>query len=135
MLAYDPDGEVDANLLSMTKAAENVSTGQVTFAARDSEFGGNSIKNGEILALDGGKVAFVDKEIEHATVKLARQLAAARHSAGLETAFVTVMYGEDVTEDEAEAVGAAIRQRLGDEVEVSVLNGGQPVYYYILSVE
>ncbi len=135
MLAFDPEADVETNLLAMTKAAEAVSTGQITFAARDSEFGGNEIHKGEILALDGGKVAFVDKEIEHAAVKLARQLAAARHSAGQETSLVTVFYGEDVTEAEAEAVCAGIRQKLGDAVEVSAVAGGQPVYYYILSVE
>lgn len=135
MLAFDPESDVESNLLGMTKAAEAVSTGQITFAARDSEFGGNAIHKGEILALDGGKVSFVDKDIAHATVKLARQLAAARHSAGQETALVTLFYGEDVTEVEAEAVCTTIRQKLGDSIEVSAVAGGQPVYYYILSVE
>lgn len=131
MLNYDPEADVEANLLAMTQAAENVSTGLVTFAARDSEFGGNTIHKGEILALNGSKVDFVDKEVEHAAVKLARHLAAARE----DTSFVTVIYGEDITETEAEAVAAGIRQRLGDEVEVSVVAGGQPVYYYMLSLE
>ena len=135
MLAYDPEASVKANLLAMTRAAENVSTGQITFAARDSEFGGNAIHKGEILALEGSKVAFVDKDITRAAVKLTRQLAASRRSNGQETSFVTVMYGEDITEEQAAVVCEGIRQKLGPDVEVSALFGGQPVYYYILSVE
>lgn len=135
MLNYDPDSGVEDNLLAMTKAAENVSTGQVTFAARDSEFENNEIHKGEILALEGSKVSFVDKEIEHAAVKLTRQLISGRHSNGRDTAFVTVIYGADVTESDAEAVAEAIRQKVGEDVEVSAVNGGQPVYYYIISVE
>ncbi len=135
MLNYDPDGSVEENLLTMTRAAENVSTGQITFAARDSEFGGSAIHKGEILALDGSKVAFVDKEIEHAAVKLTRHLVSARNAAGQSTSFITLMYGEDTTEAEAEAVCEGIRAKLGTDIEVSALPGGQPVYYYIISVE
>lgn len=135
MLSFDPDAKDDDNLLAMTRAAENVSTGQVTFAARDSEYGGGKIKKGEILALDGSKVAFVDKEVTHAAVKLTRQLASSRRSAGKDTSFVTVMYGADMTETDAEAVCEGIRAKLGADVEVTAIPGGQPVYYYIISVE
>ena len=131
MLTYDPDASVEDNLLVMTKAAENVSTGQITFAARDSEFGGHTIHKGEILALDGSKVSFVDKDVTHAAIKLTKQLANARK----ETSFVTLMYGEDVTEAQAEEVCEGIRRKLGEDVEVAAIPGGQPVYYYIISVE
>lgn len=135
MLTFDPDNEAEANLVEMTKAADNVSTGQVTFAARDSDYEGYAIKEGEILALDGGKLAFVDTDVAHATAKLAKTLANNRKQAGKETSFVTVMYGADITEDAAENVANAIREKLGDEVDITVINGGQPVYYYILSIE
>lgn len=135
MLNFDPDASVEDNLLAMTRAAENVSTGQVTFAARDSEFAGSPIRKGEILALEGSKVAFVDKEIEHAAIKLTRHLVSGRHSAGKDTSFITLMYGADTTEAEAEAVCEGIRAKLGNDIEVSAIAGGQPVYYYIISVE
>src|SRR5699024_1027711 len=74
MLSFDPDADVEKNLLDMMKAADNVSTGSVTFAARDSDFGGHTIKAGEILALDGGKVTFTDTDISHAAIKLTKNM-------------------------------------------------------------
>lgn len=135
MLAFDPESDDNDNLVEMMKAADNVSTGQVTFAARNSDYEGYAIKEGEILALDGGKLAFVDSDIAHATVKLAKTLASSRRSNGQEINFITLMYGEDITEEEAETVADGIRQKLGDDVDITVLSGGQPVYYYIISIE
>ncbi len=135
MLAFDPDSDVEANLIAMQKAADNVSTGSLTFAARDSDFEGHKIKEGQILALDNGKLSFVDNDIAHAVPKLAKTLATGRRLAGKELNFVTVIYGEDVTEEEAEAACEGIRAKLGEDVDVSALPGGQPVYYYFLSME
>lgn len=135
MLAFDPDGEVETNLIAMQKAADNVSTGSVTFAARDSDFEGHKIKEGQILALDNGKLSFVDTDVSHAVPKLAKTIANGRRLAGKELNFVTVIYGEEVTEEEAEAVCDSIRAKLGEDVDVSALPGGQPVYYYFLSME
>lgn len=135
MLAFDPDGDVEGNLVAMQRAADNVSTGSITFAARDSDFEGHKIKEGQILALDNGKLSFVDTTVEHAVPKLAKTLANGRFAAGQEVNFVTVIYGEDVTEEQAEAACDAIRKKLGDGVDVSAIPGGQPVYYYLLSVE
>ena len=135
LLAFDPDGDVEANLIAMQKAADNVSTGSLTFAARDSDFEGHKIKEGQILALNNGKLAFVDDDVNHAVPKLAKTLANSRRAEGKELNFVTVIYGEDVTEAEAEAVCESIRAKLGEDVDVSSLPGGQPVYYYFLSME
>ncbi len=135
MLAFDPDSDVEANLVAMQHAADNVSTGSLTFAARDSDFEGHKIKEGQILALNNGKLAFVDDDVNHAVPKLAKTLANSRRAEGKELNFVTVIYGEDVTEDEAEAVCESIRAKLGEDVDVSALPGGQPVYYYFLSME
>ncbi len=135
MLAFDPDSDVETNLIAMQKAADNVSTGSLTFAARDSDFEGHKIKEGQILALDNGKLAFVDTDIARAVPKLAKTLATRRRAAGKELNFVTVIYGEDVSEDEAEAVCESIRAKLGEDVDVSAIAGGQPVYYYFLSME
>ncbi len=135
MLAFNPDADAEENLIEMQKAADNVSTGSVTFAARDSDFEGHKIHEGEILALDNGKLSFVDTEVSHAVPKLAKTLANGRRAAGKDVNFVTVIYGEDVTEEEAEQVCDGIRAKLGDEIDVSAIPGGQPVYYYFLSIE
>jgi len=123
------------NLLTMMKAADNVSTGSVTFAARDSDFEDKAIKKGEVLALENGKLLFTDTDIRHATVKLAKSIINTRKITGKELNFITILYGEGVTEEEAQAVSEAIRAKVGDEVDITVVNGGQPVYYYYLSVE
>lgn len=135
MLSFDADLSVEENLLAMSKAADNVSTGQITFAARDSDYDGHSIKEGEILALDNGKLAFTDTDIRHAAVKLAKSMMNARRISGKEIAFITLMYGEGVSEAEAEEVRSAVQAKAGDSVDITVVNGGQPVYYYILSIE
>ncbi|MCL2488880.1 MAG: DAK2 domain-containing protein, partial [Oscillospiraceae bacterium] len=135
MLNFDPTANVKTNLIAMLRAAENVSTGQVTFAARDSQFGGNTIREGEILALNGSKIDFVDQDVSRAAVKLTRHLASARRSAGQEVGFVTLIYGEGVTAGAADAVADAVRAKLGQDVDITILDGGQPVYYYIISVE
>ncbi len=131
MLAFDPESEVEKNLIEMMKAADNVSTGSITFAARDSDFGGHAIQEGQILALDNGKLAFTDNDVQHAAVKLARQLAAARK----EVNFATILYGEGITDEQAETVRAGIQAKLGADVDITLVNGGQPVYYYYLSLE
>ncbi len=129
MLAFDPESEVEENQMNMMKAAEHVLTGQVTFAARDSDFDGHKIKQGEILALEGGKLAFADNDVEHAAVRLTRQLVKR------DSSFITLIFGEGISEEEAEKAAAALRTKLPDSVEVHTVNGGQPVYYYIISVE
>lgn len=130
MLAYDPDSDDETNTTVMMEAASNVSTGQVTFAARDSEFGGFKIKEGEMLALDNGKLVFTEKDDP---VKTAYRLV--KSMANRDTAFVTVIYGEDVSDDDAERLSSMLESKLGSGVEVTVINGGQPVYYFILSIE
>ncbi len=135
MLAFDPDADVDTNLVAMQKAADNVSTGSLTFAARDSDFEGHKIKEGEILALDNGKLSFVDTDVAKAAPKLAKTMVNGRKAKGLDVNFVTVIYGADVSEADAEAVSEAISAKLGDDVDVSVIAGGQPVYYYYIAIE
>jgi len=129
MMAFDETLDLAENRLNMTKAFEKVSTGLVTFAARDSEFEGHSIKEGEILALDNGKLLFTDKDINKATLKLIKKMAKGNVN------YVTVMYGADITEENAEKLYQTLQSKLNDKIEVMLLNGGQPVYYYIISVE
>lgn len=129
MLAFDPEAENDTNAINMGRAAKAVGTGQVTFAARDSNYDGHKIKKGELLALKNGKVSFTDTSLTKTVVKLTRELCSK------ETAFVTLIYGEDVTEEQAEEARSALASRLDSSIEINMINGGQPVYYFIISVE
>ena len=129
MLAFDPDSDADTNAEAMLAAAQGVQTGNVTFAARDSEFGGFKIKEGDIMGLVNGKLEFVGE----APVRIAYKTAKAMLSRS--TSFITVIYGEGVSEDDANEVVRLIRNKAGDDVEISVVNGGQPVYHFIISVE
>lgn len=129
MLAFDPDNDFNRNRRDMTKALEKVQTGQITFAARDSDYEGHAIKQGEILALDNGKLSFIEKDVTKAALKLTKRLVKG------DTTFVTLIYGADVTDDKAEETLNLIRSKLSSSIEVSLINGGQPVYYYIISVE
>ncbi len=129
MLAFDESADLSKNRLAMTKAFERVSTGQITFAARDSDYEGHDIKKGEILALDNGKLAFTDKDIAKATFKLTKKLVTN------DSSFITLIYGSDILESSAEALRKQIEQKYGQHIEVTLINGGQPVYYYIISVE
>ena len=129
MLAFDESQGLNENRIGMTKAFERVQTGLITFAARNSEFEGHQIKEGEILALDNGKLAFTEKDINKAAVKLVKKLAKN------DVSYVTLIYGADVTEENAEQLQQTIQSKLGDKIEVMLANGGQPVYYYIISAE
>ncbi|MBQ9898740.1 MAG: DAK2 domain-containing protein [Ruminococcus sp.] len=129
MLAFDESQGLAENRIAMTKAFEKVQTGLVTFAARDSEFEGHQIKEGEILALDNGKLSFTERDINKATYKLVKKLTKG------DASYVTLIHGADVTGENAEQLQEFIQSKLGDRVEVMLVNGGQPVYYYIISVE
>lgn len=131
MLAFDPDASLADNQLAMTKALEKVGTGQLTFAARDSDYDGYKIKKGEILAMENGKLAFTDKDLSKACVKLTRALI----KAAKECSFVTLIYGEDISEEQAQQIEEAVRSKIPGDVELALIAGGQPVYYFIISVE
>ena len=128
MLAFDADADFNQNRIEMTKALERVSTGMVTFAARDSDYEGHAIKQGEILCLDNGKLSFVEKDIAKAAYKLTKKLVKG------DSSYITMLYGADVSDEAAEALS----QQLGNKypnMDINLINGGQPVYYYIISVE
>ena len=129
MLTFDPDSDAETNASTMLEAAQNVSTGNVTFAARDSEFGGFKIKEGDIMGLVNGKLEFVGESPVRIAYKTAKSML------NKHTAFVTIIYGEGVSEEDAEELQRLIRNKAGSDVEISVVNGGQPVYHFILSVE
>ena len=129
MLAFDPEQDFSENRMAMTRALDTVQTGQITFAARDSDFDGHNIRAGEILAMDNGKLAFVEKDLQKALLKLTRSMVKK------DASFVTVIYGADVSEEQAAAAYELLRAKINDNIEINLINGGQPVYYYIVSVE
>ncbi|MBQ7283492.1 MAG: DAK2 domain-containing protein, partial [Oscillospiraceae bacterium] len=129
MLNFDPESDAKQNTINMNIAAQNVQTGSVTFAARDSDFDGHKIKEGEILALENGKLAFTSNSIEKAAVKLTKNMVKKDNN------FITVIYVEGVSYEDAETVCEGIRAKVSKNIEVSALKGDQPVYYYFISVE
>ena len=129
MLAFDPDADDNANAIEMQNAISRITTGQITFAARDADFDGFKIKQGELMALLGGKVTFVDTDLEKTVLKLLKKMVKP------DSEFITVIYGSDVTEAQAAEIEGKIQARFGQKAEITMINGGQPIYYYILSVE
>ena len=128
MMAVDTGLESDELLETMTAAFESVTTAQITYAARNSDFDGFQINEGDYLGLLGGKLFNTDKDIAALLEKLAAE--AADRSAE----FITIFFGEDVTEEQAQ-VAEEIFSRHCPKAELSLLPGGQPVYYYIISIE
>ena len=128
MMSVDPELEPETLLSAMREAAAGVSTAQITYAARDSDFDGFQISEGDYLALLGGKLFGTDRDLTALLRKLAEQAA----EQGAE--FVTVFCGEDVSEEQA-ALAEEIFAQACPGAELSVLPGGQPVYYYIVSIE
>ena len=129
MLNFDPDTDDNTNAIAMQKAIEGVVTGQITFAARDADFDGFKIKEGEIMALLGGKVTFTETDLEKSVMKLLKKMIKS------DSEFLTVIYGEDVSDSQASRIEKQINEKFGSKVEINFINGGQPIYYYILSVE
>ncbi len=128
MLALDPAADAAENAEAMNEAIARVRSISVTYAARDSSFDGRAIRAGEYLALQDGKMLCNAANAESLTDAIGAALA----ECGAE--FVSVFYGEDVTQEEAEAFSAAIGKSV-PEAEISLVNGGQPVYYYLISAE
>ena len=129
MLAYDPDADVNSNTETMNEALSSVATGQVTFAARDSDFDGHKIKEGELLAMKEGKMIYTGKDMDLICGRLAKALV------NKDTSMVTVYYGEDISAEQAEEIRKVIESKLPSTIEVAAVYGGQPVYYFIISAE
>lgn len=129
MLAFDESSDFSTNGVNMTKALDNVGSGSITFVVRDSDFEGKQIKKGEILAMENGKLAFVEKDVTKALIKITKKLIRSGSS------YITIIYGSDVTDETAQAAFEALRAKISDDIEIVLVNGGQPVYYYLISVE
>ena len=128
MIAVDPDGEVEDNTEAMSEAMGGVTTMEITYAARDSEFDGNAIQEGDYLALVDNQLFGTEKDLDAILDKLAAE------ANDREGEFINIFYGEGVDQAAAEAAAARFEAACPD-AEVSVLEGGQPVYHYLISVE
>ena len=129
LMAVDPDAE-DAQEIeqAMNEAAKLVSTAQITYAARNSDFDGFDIHEGDYLALLNGKLLGTDRDVACLLEDLSDEAA----SRGAE--FITLFYGEDVSEEDAQKAREVFSLKCPD-AEISLIRGGQPVYYYIISIE
>ena len=129
MLAYDEQATVELNIEYMMEAAKKILTGQVTYAARDSEFGSTKLREGDIIDLNNGKLVFKDKDPVKAAIKLTKEMVSKS------TTFITIIYGEKVSEAQANLAYDAIQAKYGSSVDITLVNGGQPLYYFLISVE
>lgn len=128
MLAFDPDADEDANTEAMTEMMNSVKCGQVTFAARDSAVGGLEIHKDDVMGMFGSEIAELGSEINDVSEKLAEKMI------DEETALITIYYGADTDEQSAQKLADAISEKHSD-IDVSVVKGGQPVYYYMIAAE
>lgn len=130
MLAFDESEDALANAENMMSSALLTQTASVTFAARDSEVDGRAIQKGQIMGLCNGAIKFIGEDKEQIALDSCCEMFNPD-----ENSLITVIYGEGMTEDDATRLEEMLGERLGDSAEISIVDGGQPVYYYIISVE
>jgi DAK2 domain fusion protein YloV len=128
MLAFNPDIDGEANVARMTSALQTVKTGHVTYAVRDSSFDGMSIKKDDIIGLYNGKISAVGRDVQLVTQELINNMV------DDDSEIVTLFYGDMMNEEDTEPITGFLNERYPD-VEVEVHYGGQPLYYFIISVE
>lgn len=129
MLSFDETQPAEKNHLEMMKAASNVGTGLVTFAARDSEVNNQHVRKGQILGMEDGKITVLEHDPIKAGYKVARRL-----YKKLGASMITIYYGADSTEEQAQELSTMIASRCHD-AEIAVIPGGQPIYYFTIAVE
>jgi dihydroxyacetone kinase-like predicted kinase len=127
-IAFQGDQNVDENCIRMGEAAEHVKTATVTYAIRDSEYNGIAIRQGDIIGLHNGQIEFSGPSIHDVALETMKNVVTD------EDELITVYFGADVTEADAEALTAELAEKY-DQCDVEYHNGGQPLYYYLISVE
>ena len=127
-LAMNPEATADENFIEMIHAIDNVSSGMVTYAVRNAKVDGFCLTKGDIIALDNKKVLAKGKDLAKVTGDLIEKLRYNAHS------LINLYYGSDVTEEDATALQASLAERYPD-LDVELFYGGQPIYYYIVSLE
>lgn len=128
LMVFEPDSSLEDNAENMSEAMEEVKTGQVTFAVRDTSIGEKKISEGDILGILGSDIVADTKDISEATLSLIDEMV------DDDSELISIYYGEDVKEAEAEKIGKMVEEKYSD-LDVEITYGGQPLYYYIVSVE
>lgn len=128
IIAFNPEADVEENREAMTAAAEQVKTGQITFAVRDTVFEDKEIKEGDIIGIHNGRIESVGSSIHDIAIELTQHVVEEGDS------LITIYYGQDTKEEDANALCEEIAELFG-ELDVEVQYGGQPLYYYLISAE
>ena len=128
LIGYAEDKSVEENIENMTAEMKRVKTGQVTYAVRDTSIDGMEIKQGNIMGIDDSTIRAVGDTVEETAYKLLV------HMVDEESELVTLYYGEETTQEEAEELAQRLNMAY-PSVEVEVHPGNQPIYYYVISVE
>ncbi len=128
LLGFDESMDVETNTSNMKENIEQVKTAQITYAVRDTEFKGNKINKDDIIGLSSGEILATGKEINKVAEGLLEKLI------DEESSMITIFYGDDVSQEDAESLAESLEE-IYEDVDVEVLYGGQPLYYYIFSIE
>ena len=128
MMNFSPDADSESNAENMRDALEDVVSGNVTHAVKDTEIDGMAIHEGDIIGVSGGHILSAEEEIPKATVSLVKQIA------DEDSEIITLYFGEGETEENAQKIADEIEEIFPD-ADIIIANGGQSVYYYIVSVE
>ncbi len=128
MINYIDGNTAEENEAAMTEAVQQIKSGQVTYAVRDTSIDGKEIKQGDIMGLSDKTIEVVGSNVKETTLQLIEELK------DEDTELVTLYYGEESTEEEAQEIAAAVCEKY-NEIEVETEYGGQPIYYYFISVE
>ena len=127
-LAFDPEISADENFIKMIHESDRITAGQVTYAVRNAKVDGFSLSKGDIIGLDNKKVLAKGNDIAAVTVNLIEKMREHGHS------LINLYYGSDVNEEDANALQATVQEKYPD-LDVELFNGGQAIYYYIVSLE
>ena len=128
LVNYIPDHSVEENKEQMMAEIENVKTGQVTYAVRDTEIDGKTIKQDDYMGIGDKSILAVGKDLKQTTLEMVDAMV------DEDSAIVSIYFGSESSEEKAEEIASAIEEKYPD-VEVEVNDGGQPIYYYVISVE
>lgn len=128
LMVFDPTSSLSDNAQNMSQAIGLVKTGQVTFAVRDTHIGEKEISEGDILGIFGSDIVADSKDIEKTTIDLVASMV------DEDSELISIYYGEDIKEEDANEIASIIEEKYED-IDVEVTYGGQPLYYYIISVE
>ena len=128
LLSFDESAEAETNAAAMTEALQNVKSAEITYAVRDTELYGKTIQNGDYMGIGEGRILAVGPELESTAVEAICDLA------DEDTELITIYYGKEASEEAAQGIADRV-QEMNEDAEVQVVYGGQPVYYYFVSVE